>query len=252
MGETTGTNEKLKTEVVGWIEHLIPLDEEQNPVPVNPSPGMLVARVAERLAQAAMAITEYGDDDDDDEETPNLMQIGVYFVGAAAFAINGIPHVHSDATAADPIAVKRVLIRKFDQHVDEMLSGDNRFTYEEDPDLWLRGALSLLTGACQAVCELESLSPEDDAWLMSFGDDDDEDWSVEDIEDWDDDLDLERDDEKVSELRAAIADSLFQAAIVAAAAGQWFVDKHEEAEGRRRRPRPRARRSRPRTRGGAP
>ena len=226
---------KLQTEIGEHIEHLVPHDEEQNPTPWCPSPGMLVARVTERLAQAAFGIKLYYDVEGE-EEREKLFEICVFFIGAAAIAINVIPHIHPDADEAEPTEFKDVLVTELDKRLSEMIDESPELFEDNGPDEWLRFVLSLMTGACQSVCEVEHLirpvvgareweDDDDDPVARYYGLDDDE----------DDDEDEEEDEgerERIDELRTAIADSLFATAVTAAAAGQWFLDQHEQLGGR--------------------
>ena len=50
--------EDFETQAAGWVHMLLLLEEEQRPLPEDPSPAMLVARVTERLGQAAIAATQ--------------------------------------------------------------------------------------------------------------------------------------------------------------------------------------------------
>ena len=52
-----GIAEDFETQAAGWVHMLLLLEEEQRPLPEDPSPAMLVARVTERLGQAAIAVT---------------------------------------------------------------------------------------------------------------------------------------------------------------------------------------------------
>ncbi len=223
---------QLQTEIGEHIERLVPHDEEQNPTPWCPSPGMLVARVTERLAQAAFGIKLYYDVEGD-EERDKLFEIGVFFIGAAAIAINVIAHIHPDADEAEPTQFKDVLVTELDKRLSEMIDESPELFEDNGPDEWLRVVLSLMTGACQSVCEVEHLirpvvgareweDDDDDPIARYYGHDDDED----DDEDEDDEAERER----IDELRTAIADSLFATAVTAAAAGQWFLDEYERWE----------------------
>lgn len=223
---------QLQTEIGEHIERLVPYDEEQNPTPWCPSPGMLVARVTERLAQAAFGIKLYYDVEGE-EERDKLFEICVFFIGAAAIAINVIPHIHPDADEAEPTEFKDVLVTELDKRLSEMIDESPQLFEDNGPDEWLRFVLSLMTGACQSVCEVEhAIRPVVGAreW-----DDDDDDGPITRYYGLDEDDDEEEDEdeaerEEIDKLRTAIADSLFATAVTAAAAGQWFLDQHERWE----------------------
>ncbi len=222
MGEHTET--KFATEAVEYVERLVPHDEEQNPVPPDPCPGMLVGRVTERLAGASLAIHEYYQAEAEDERA-KLLEIAVCFIGAATIATNAIPHIHPYGDDAEPTVFKNAFVRKLDERTAEIVNGG---TFYDDacPEDWLRRALSLITGACQSTQAYE-----DELTLPAGGrewaDEEDEHEGLSDPE-----YELEPGDvsecdyAKVDQLRAAIADSLYDVAVMAAAAGEWFISQH--------------------------
>ena len=86
---------------------------------------MLVARATERLAQAAFGIKLYYDAEGE-EEREKLFEICVFFIGAAAIAINVIPHIHPDADEAEPTEFKDVLVTELDKRLSEMIDESPR------------------------------------------------------------------------------------------------------------------------------
>jgi hypothetical protein len=222
---------ELKTEVAGWIERILALDEERQPTPWLATSGMLVARVTERIAQASFALSAFHVEEEPEVEVRKLFETGAHLTGAAALALNGISHIHQGHGAPEPVECKAILTRKLDEQVVEMANYGGRPYEGFDPDLWLRLTMSLLVGACQGVCE------EEEIFTPVIGDrlwEDEEEcdpiclWEDEDEEEEETLGLLKRRPGRSAELRDEISDSLFQAAVVAAAAGQWFADQAED------------------------
>jgi len=231
-------------ELVSWV---LPHDEEQSPLPDDPTPGMLVAWVTERLAQAGFELDQYRNQQRSGNQDASLYGIGVHFLGAATHAISAIAYVHPDGEEIEPLEFKAAMLRKLDEDVEQALKGDGYANATEDE--WLRISLALLVGAYQGTCALEGLprlagraGPERNARDQSeedFGDDfgcDFEQTNLVYEEDFgfylegDESEGLDPDDEVDSnedDLRAEIADSFLAAAVMAATAAQWFIERQE-------------------------
>jgi hypothetical protein len=212
--------EEFQTQAAGWVHMLLLLEEEQRPLPEHPSPAMLVARVTERLGQAAMAVAQV---EQDEPPENSLMQVGVFLLGAAAFALTAIAHMVPEAVATAPTALKDSLVEHLDGEVAEALTADKMRTASTGE--LVRVTLALLVGACQCVAELEGVSalPEDEP------DEDASEYTLDEllatIELGSDDGD--EDDEWEASLFEQMIDSLGQAATMAAAAGEELIERSE-------------------------
>lgn len=221
--------EERKTQVGGALDYIIPFDEEQNPLPDDPSPAMLVARVTERLAQAAFTLMTWQndwelEDADDDEYMPevSLFQVAVFFIGAAVFAITAIPHILPDSGDMSATELKDHLLDELDEGVAEYIEDEESQYYEADLDTWLKVTLSLLIGATHSVCGLEGVTfPRGDQDANECTDVGEMLAAIEasEVEDLDED-----------ELLDNAAESLMSVAVMAATAGEWFLEQHEGGE----------------------
>ncbi len=225
---STPTTEEYRTRAAEWVDTIILHEEELHPLPENPSPGMLVARVEERLQQAAFALRkcqgdhiEVADEQWNESDSDGMLRIGVYFVGAAAFAITAISRLHPDVVDSPAITVKDSLLAELDDDVADWIDEHQDLYESASCDLWLKLVLSNLIGASQGVCELEGMKP---LVPLDAQDEDDGDYeSVDELEEEDEDS---YDDREA--LHAQVADSLLETAATAAAAGQWFIEFHEQ------------------------
>lgn len=196
------------TDVARWIGRLIPYDEEENPLVERPSPGMLVARVAERIVEGLWALDCYYTDEDAEAdydaecEQPGLVRVGIAFIGAAVFAISAIPHVYREVDMQYVTKVKDELLDYLDDRVDIWISGEEEPWEDADPDLWARLVPAMMAEPFRLVCQLEQFTT--------------------------------RDPEEVSaNVREELPDALMEVAVAAAAAGQWLIERHEEVTGAR-------------------
>src|SRR4051812_14232417 len=116
--------EQFETSAAGWVHMLLLLEEEQRPLPEDPSPAMLVARVTERLGQAAVAAM------DEDAETPaeQQLQVGVFLLGAAAFALTAIAHIVQEPEGMARTAIKDSLLLHMDEEVVDALAAEKMGT----------------------------------------------------------------------------------------------------------------------------
>lgn len=183
----------LDTRAAGWIHRVFLLEEEHRPLPADPSAAMLVARVSERLSLAAAAI--------DDAERP-LLDVAVHFLGAAAFALTAVARIDPDRNHGGVAQRKDALLESLDQDVLGKIETEHELLEQASADEYLRRSLSALTSAYQAVTELEEEDLEADE---CEGDD------------W---------------LREQIVDSLWDTAVISAAAGERLVERHESSAGR--------------------
>lgn len=183
------------TRGAGLVQQLVLMEEEQRPLPAGPSPAMLVARVTERLIQASCAI-EW-----EQSEEENRLQVAVYLIGAAGFALTAIAHIHGDL--GELTRFKDRLVEQLDDEVADLLEQSQEAFANASQRRLLHDCLASLVGACQAVVELEG--------VQALPDDERED-------------DAPADDEDLLE---RVGDSLWQTAVLAAGAGQWLVEQHE-------------------------
>jgi hypothetical protein len=229
------------------IDRLILFQEEEHPLPEDPSAGMLVARVTERLAQAGFALDQWHRNSRSPKKRrEGLLKIGVFFLGAATLALDAIPPIQHEGSLP-PTMLKDMLLDDLDDDVLQKMEEEDSPYYNASEDEWHRVIFAFLVGALQGVAELEGMAP----LVGSIGEeqeveeveDQDEDESEDDRDDEDDDPD---DDEERTEddIRSDIAQSLIHTAVVAALAGQWFIERHEELEEEQRRRREPPRRGR--------
>lgn len=205
------------------VRMLMLMDEEHMPLPEAVSPGELLARVLEKLGQAAFVVSSIYDDmpsgsrseGSTDEREPGPLNACAYFGHVAVSALGAIARVHPQL-AGDPLsAVKDHLLDALDEDVAEWVE-DNHETYESaEPDFWVRGVVALLVGAAGAVRDVSQVST---AAPGGLGLDEEA------LSSHEDDLPME------TETDEAFADSLMDAARMAAVACQWFEEMHLEQE----------------------
>jgi hypothetical protein len=219
---------KYGSRAAGLLARIMPRDEELNPLPDYPSAGMLIARVTERLAQAGFELAEFRRQRSARRKGPaSLLGVGVYFLGAAAFAVDSLPHIHPDGEHVAPTEFKDVLLGELDRRIEASIEA-GCFEKAREKD-WLGDALAMLVGACRSTCELEGVPlPGGPAY-------DDEDEKEDAAEDWEALFEADETDEQGEYLRSEVADSLFDAAVVASLAATWFIERHERLEDRRQR-----------------
>ena len=114
--------EQFDTRAAGLVHKLLLMEEEQQPLPDDPSPGMLVARVTERLGQAAVSAMGV----DDENRNERLLMTGVFLLGASAFALTAIAHIAD--TDAPPTELKNKLLTHLDEELPEALSAEKMET----------------------------------------------------------------------------------------------------------------------------
>jgi hypothetical protein len=235
--------DRFETWAAGWIHWLLVTEEEHRPLPDKPGAAMLVLRVSERLSLAATAVADYelvleDEDEDEDEKTvaETLLPIAIYFLGAASFALTAIAHVSDHLPDATTTERKDAFLDALDQDVAGTLETDD-YLQEFTPAELLYHVTSYTTKASQCAIELEGVN-------AIFGEGEEDDYGDEDDEDDEepptiDELLLEveeseplADEELEGYLRAGLADSLWETAVMAAAAGQVLVEHYEERIGR--------------------
>lgn len=215
--------EEFETRAAGWVHMLLLLEEEQRPLPEDPSPAMLVARVTERLGQAAIAVPQ---SEEDEPPEYSLMQVGVFLLGAAAFALTAITHMVLGPNEMAPTAIKDSLLEYLDHEVVEALTAEKMKTASAGE--LVQVTLALLVGACQCVAELEGVSafPEEDS---------DEDAAEHTLDELLAKIELasdaeagdDEDDEWETSVFDQMFDSLGETATMAAAAGQELIERSE-------------------------
>lgn len=179
----------------------------------EPSPGALLAAVLGELAQAAFTIAKVEGDVAAAETDEALMAAASgLFAGIAATALAGAVRIHPETRVHPPLLSHGPLLRGLDDEVAEWLEAqrareDESDWFDSSPSYWLRTVTSLLTGAADGVAGLEGRS------RRPFSDEDG---------------DVPDDDPDPDEVATAIADSLYQASITAAAGAEWFADQFGE------------------------
>lgn len=173
-------------------------------MPDDPSPGMLVVRVTERLARAGDELRRFeAGTDAEGEDEASLAMVGVYFLGAASFAISAVPHIYVDEIFPRPIEFKDAMLPELDRRAEDRITADS---YRDSrAHHWLSTALIGMTEACQGAVALEAFEPSDDS-------------DCDDTSEFDEEEDV----------RSDIADSLIEVAVIAATAGQWLIERQEQ------------------------
>jgi hypothetical protein len=211
--------EEFETRAAGLVHMLLVMEEEQRPLPEDPSPAMLLARVTERLGQAALAAM--GTEGENADES--LLQTGVFLLGTSAFAITAIAHIVEGEPG--PTEIKDKLLSHLDEEVAEAITAEKMESGSAGE--FVGATLASLVGACQCVAELEGVN---DLVLDESEDDADQD------EETIDEVlariecvsgDEESDEDEDESLIDQIIDSLGQAAVMAAAAGQTLIERSE-------------------------
>lgn len=225
--------DRYATRAAALVQTLILRDEELNPLPEVVSAGTLLARVTERLGQASLALQLYeGTSEYLDDEDASLLTVGIYLLGAAAFAITAVPRLLPDDEVA-PTEQKDALLEHLDEQV-EFNEADVDGPYANAPGagFWPASALVLLVCACEGVCELQMTVPFGSPLEVgeeSLDEDEEPDDEWDEGEEPDDEWDI---DEWAHPFMTKITDSLMEAAAVAATGGQWCIERHEELEAR--------------------
>jgi hypothetical protein len=244
---STDSNREYETAAAGYVADLLPHEEEVYPLPDDPSPGMLIARVTERIAQAGIALEHMHRSSELHEKSRRARQTAIFFLGTAILSITAIPHVDPDAEDVPPTAHKDQLLGELDEMVSDVIDGDDDPYIDKTEDEWLRRVLAMLAPALDAVGELEGVPP-----IIGFEEmderDAEEEEGDEDFADATEDLDYcGEDEEDEQEIRATIAAWLFETALAAALAGDWFLNFHYQLEVERQRRRGRGPGGRKRT-----
>lgn len=212
--------DKYSTAGVGFVDQFVLLEEERQPLPDDPSPAMLVTRVNERLVQAAFALI-----DEQEIETEEILQAGVYFLGAAGFAVTAIAHMHAE-DGENIAECKDRLLERLDDDVAEHLEGSEEFYDDATAGKLLKCCLSLMVGACQSVAELEGMN------ALRTDEDDSAPLTVDDVLDGTgpdlaeaaaEDADQVIEDEWREGLLDQIAESLWQTAVASVGAAHWLL-----------------------------
>jgi hypothetical protein len=232
----------------GWIHRVFLLEEEYRPLPEDPSPAMLVSRVSERLTLAAAAIDDLerleeerglGEPEEDHIGARSLLDVAVFFLGAAGFALTAVNCIAPDQIDASVTERKDAWLEKLDQDVLGTLESEQDFLEDASLDELLRLSLRASTEALQAVAELEGVN-------ALARDDEEEQAGQEEVSVDDLLLDLEQswvctseaDEEwEDSDWREypveRLVDSLWHTAVWSAAAGEELVERHGRAARRR-------------------
>ena len=196
---TPAVTDRFETWAAGWIHWLLITEEEHRPLPDDPGLAMLVLRVSERLSLAAQAVGDYElalEDEEEDPETADeaLLPIAIYFLGAASFALTAISHLSDHLPEATTTEKKDAFLDSLDQDIAGTVETDN-FLEEFTPAELLYHVTSYTTRASQCAIELEGVN-------AIFG-------------------------EGAEDLRVGLVGSLWDTAVVAAAAGQTLVERYD-------------------------
>jgi hypothetical protein len=228
---TVTTADQFETRAAGWIHGVILLEEERRPMPPDPSPGMLLARVTERLTQAAVAIKEPGVEAEN-RELDELLEIAVYLLGAAAFAITAVSHLRPERGEMPPTAIKDAMLEQLDQDIAGTMESECDYLETGSPDSFVRLTLALLAGACQCVAELEDVPS-----LIADEEDEEDEEDAPTIDELllevEQSADEEEDDQDADRwekyLFQEMIESLWHSATIAAVTGEQLIERHESA-----------------------
>jgi hypothetical protein len=242
--------ESYESHAAGWIHRVFLLEEEYRPLPAEPSPAMLVSRVSERLTLAAAAIEdlerleeerELGEPEEDHFGARSLLDVAVFFLGAAGFALTAINCIAPDQIEASVTERKDAWLEKLDQDVLGTLETEQDFLDDASLDELLRMSLRALTEALQGVAELEGVN----ALTSDDYDEDDEgrdEPTVDELlleleQSWERARVGEREEDETVEWREylieRIVDSLWHTAMWSAVASDVLVERHEQNAPRR-------------------
>jgi hypothetical protein len=228
LNRVGSTSDRFDTRAADLIHRVFLVEEEYRPLPPDPSPAMLVARVSERLSLAAAAVGE-GDPYD----------VVAYLLGAAGFALTAITCIDPDQDAMSVTEQKDLLLGALDEDVLDMLETACDVLNSRSLDELLRMPLCAMTDAYQCVAELEGVNA-----LCLDG----EDWEEEEDEvrtldellldveqSWKDPPgEVEEQIECREQLLELIADSLWDTAVNAAGVAELLAEGHEALAAMRR------------------
>jgi hypothetical protein len=237
--------ESYESHAAGWIHRVFLLEEEYRPLPEDPSPAMLVSRVSERLTLAAAAIDdlerleeerELGDPEEDHSGARSLLDVAVFFLGAAGFALTAINCIAPNQVDTSVTERKDAWLEKLDQDVLGTFETEQDFLDDASLDELLRLSLRALTEALQGVAELEgvnALTPDD------YDDDEERDEpTVDELlleleQSWERARVGEREEDGTVEWREylieRIVDSLWHTAMWSAVASDVLVERNEQS-----------------------
>lgn len=142
-----GSASGFESRAAGLIHRVFLVEEECQPLPPDPSPAMLVARVGERLSLAAWAIEE------DDE-----LDVAAFLLGAAGFALTAISWIAPDQGDASVTERKDLWLEVLEEDVLDALESKADALKACSLDQLLRLPLCAMSDALQAVAELEGVN----------------------------------------------------------------------------------------------
>jgi hypothetical protein len=249
---TPAVTERFETWSAGWIHRVLLDEEEHRPLPDDPDVAMLVLRVSERLSLAAGAIQDYElvlEDDEEDSEAVRraLLPIAVYFLGATGFALTAVAHLATDPEGSTTER-KNAFLDELDQDIAGTLETDD-YLSELTPAEILYLLLAGIKDASQCAIELEGVNAlfgegeEEDDEDEDEGDDEDEPPTIDELlleveETWADAKTTLRneggtqlvDEEIEIYLQDMVIESLWDTAVLAAAAAETLLERYEAGE----------------------
>jgi hypothetical protein len=139
---------QFETKAVRHLHRSILLEEEHHPLPDDPRPAALIARVSKRVNQARAEIS-----DCQHAGCSCLRPAAAHLIAASAAAITAIVHMHPMCCGVEPTYLKDELLKTIDGYVAEVISSDELFGSAKLEDLF---------GPCsEDLCRaFESLSAE--------------------------------------------------------------------------------------------
>lgn len=111
---------QFETRAVHYLMRAILLEEEHHPLPDDPQPPALVARVSERLDRVQSAIRDHERAGD----AASLQRVAAHLTAASAFAVTAIVHMHPVCWGVEPTYLKDELLKTIDGYVAKVISGD--------------------------------------------------------------------------------------------------------------------------------
>ncbi|MDP8943089.1 MAG: hypothetical protein M3N16_03075 [Actinomycetota bacterium] len=165
----------FETSAARVVDGLVMADEEHALLSTEASPGALLARVVESLAQAAFGLSLLERPAKSTEaEVPTHEELAARFGMVAARALGAAARVHPGVRDDPPTDVKDRLLAVVDQDAQAWIDQHPNYG-RHSLDYFLRTVLALMTGAAAAVADLEeeggaSVQREDEDPAEVYGD----------------------------------------------------------------------------------
>ena len=203
--------DKYATRGATLVHQVVLLEEERQPLPDNPSPGLLVTRVSERLIRASCAI-----ECDPDEQDDAPLQVAVFLIGAAGFALTAIAHLQGQSD--ELTRCKDALLEELDTEVAKKVAVSEAILAQESLSDLVHECFELILGACESVGQLEGMRvmPADEEGRAELT-----------IDELLAQVEAGCDDSGDGDELDQVAEFLWETAVAAAAAGQLLLEQHE-------------------------